>query len=43
MAERLQDVDWERARADAAPFLPEGFGPGLLALENLLALLKGTG
>ncbi|MCL6614276.1 MAG: nucleotidyl transferase AbiEii/AbiGii toxin family protein, partial [Firmicutes bacterium] len=43
VAERLRGVDWERARADVAPFLPDGFDPGLLAAENLLALLEGTG
>ncbi|MGQ9779851.1 MAG: nucleotidyl transferase AbiEii/AbiGii toxin family protein [Bacillota bacterium] len=40
VATRLREVDWERARADVAPFLPEGFDPALLSMENLMALLQ---
>jgi len=41
VAERLRGVDWDRARADVAPFLPEDFDLRLLDRENLLGLLEG--
>jgi hypothetical protein len=41
LAERLQGLPWDQARADVAPFLSAEADFELLCLENLLELLRG--